>query len=342
MATTRAGGDAQGSESQIPTETAGKECQPGNAFPAMDGHTPGVHRIAHVSTLLFSDIGLSLIHHYWVHKRGLPHVATIRKLYVAATCSAAPAYGSSNRGGGSPDPACSSLPCAVESPDVVCASPRPSRRAIGRRRLIRFMEPPVRIAPRLMMQDPLAAAGAVVLDCRPPLLTGAMDVSGIDLAEIQSLTKASVADTVPPEREQSFGGEDLLSLICPELGVTPRFDPGTDLEDELSTPANSPAADDHGVVSLSAQADIDLELEQVFGDVGSLPAMVTPVCDLDGLRMTPAECPVREPSGVSVVVTQPLMVNSPQPSTGVGGLFVSASDVPGGVHAGGDLVAPDC
>ena len=47
---------------------------------------------------------------------------------------------------------------------------------------------------------------------------------------------------------------------------------------------------------------MDLDLEQVFGDVGSLPAMVTPVCDLDGgLSVTPAECPVREPPGVSVV-----------------------------------------
>ena len=35
----------------------------------------------------------------------------------------------------------------------------------------------------------------------PPLLPGAMDVSGTDLAEIQSMSRASVANTVPPERE---------------------------------------------------------------------------------------------------------------------------------------------
>ena len=69
--------------------------------------------------------------------------------------------------GGSPNPACSSV---VESPDVVCASPRPSRRAFARRRPTRVMETPVRIAPRLTIQDPLAAAGAVVLDCRPQVL----------------------------------------------------------------------------------------------------------------------------------------------------------------------------
>ena len=67
------------------------------------------------------------------------------------------------------------------------------------------------------MQDPLAAAGAVVVDCRPPLLPGAMDVSSIDLVEIESLTRASVADTVTPEGEQSIGGGDLLSLICPDV-----------------------------------------------------------------------------------------------------------------------------
>ena len=90
------------------------------------------------------------------------------------------------------------------------------------------------------------------------------------------------------------------------------IDPGTDLEDELSIPASPPAADEHGAVPLSVLADVDSELEQVFGNVGSLPTMVTPVCDLEGgLHVTPAECPVIEPPGVSVVVTQPSMVYSP-------------------------------
>ena len=70
----------------------------------------------------------------------------------------------------------------VESPDVVCASPRLSRRAIGRRRPIRVMESPVRITPRLTVQDQLTVVGAVVLNCHPPLLPGAMNVSGVDLA----------------------------------------------------------------------------------------------------------------------------------------------------------------
>ena len=57
----------------------------------------------------------------------------LQKLYVAAARSSSlPTVLSIE--GGSPKPACSSLPCAAESPDVACASPQPSRCAIGRRR----------------------------------------------------------------------------------------------------------------------------------------------------------------------------------------------------------------
>ena len=248
--------------------------------------------------LLFSDIGLSLVHHYRVHKRGLPHVV-FRRNYMSQLRALLPlpAVLPIEGGGGSPDLACSSV---VEAPDVVCASPRPSRRAFARRRPTRVMETPVRIAPRLTVQDPLAAAGSVVLDCRPQVLP--MDVSGTDLAEIRSMSRAGVATAVPPEREQSFGGGggggDLLSLICPE--------------DELSIPASPPPDVNNEVVALSMRVDVNSELEQVFGDIGSLPTMVTPVCDVDGeLRVTAAECPRIEPPGVSAFVTRPLMASSP-------------------------------
>ena len=86
------------------------------------------------------------------------------------------------------------------------------------------------------------------------------------------------------------GGGDLLSFICPELGVTPLVDPGTDLEDELPSPAASPVATGHGVAPLLALAEVDFELAQVLADVGTLPAMVTPVRDPEGeLVVTPAE-----------------------------------------------------
>ena len=69
--------------------------------------------------------------------------------------------------------------------------------------------------------------------------------------------------------------------------------------------------------------------------------------------MTPAECPVCAPPGVSVIVVQPPMVTSPAGPTvvspgftqtidGIGELFVGAADNSGGVHAREEPVAPGC
>ena len=93
------------------------------------------------------------------------------------------------------------------------------------------------------------------------------------------------------------GGGDLLSLICPELGVAPLVDPGTDCEHELPTPACAPAVVDQ---------QMDRELQKVFIDVVSLPTMVTPVGDMDGtLHMPQAECPVVAPPTVPALVNWP-------------------------------------
>ena len=128
-----------------------------------------VTRQVYTDSLTSRHSTLSLVHHYRVHKRGLPHV-TFRRNYMSQLCSQLPLPMVLPIAGGSPDAACSTLPCVAESPDVVCASPRPSRRAIGCRQPVRIMESPVQNAPLLTVQDPLAAAGAVVLDCRPQLL----------------------------------------------------------------------------------------------------------------------------------------------------------------------------
>ena len=104
---------------------------------------------------------------------------------------------------GSPEPGCSAM---EDSPEAVGSSPRPSRCTFARRRIPRFRETPRRVASRLTELDPLAAARAMVFDCRPQVLPGSMDVSGIELSEIRSMTRASAATSSPPEREQSFGG----------------------------------------------------------------------------------------------------------------------------------------
>ena len=88
----------------------------------------------------------------------------------------------------------------------------------------------------------------------------------------------------------------MLGSICPELGVAPLVDPGTDCEDELPIPAE-------------VGHEMDSELEKVFIDVVSLPTMVTPVCDMDGaLRIPQAECPL---PAMSAFVIQPSMATSP-------------------------------
>ena len=111
--------------------------------------------------------------------------------------------------------------------------------------------------------------------------------------------------------------------------MAPLVDPGTDCEDELPTPAGPPA----DVIHIR-----DSELEQVFGDVESLPTMVTPVCDMDGeLCVSLAECSVIAPTAVSAFAIQPSKTVSPElfhPSPALGGCLVCAPDVSGSSRSG--------
>ena len=85
----------------------------------------------------------------------------------------------------------------------------------------------------------------------------------------------------------------MLGLICPELGVAPLVDPGTDLEDEQPTPVGSSSSAVDESVPLSTTSGVDLEVARTLLDVGVLPAMVTPIVDpAVGFSMTPAMYPV--------------------------------------------------
>ena len=240
--------------------------------------------------LLFSDIHLSLVHHYRIHKRGLPHIA-FRWNYLSQLRARLPLPAVLPAVGVVlPDSNSGSL-CPAGSPEVMDRSPTTNRRAFRRRRPVRVMEAPIENVPVLMIRDPLAAAGAVVLDCHPPLLPVSMDISGVDLSEIRIPAMVADVDVLPLEREPLFGGGggDLLGLICPELGVAPLVDPGTDVEDERPTPVGSPSPAFDGTVPLSAPSGVDMELAHVFLEVGVLPAMVTPVVEPEGeSAMTPA------------------------------------------------------
>ena len=87
--------------------------------------------------------------------------------------------------------------------------------------------------------------------------------------------------------------------------MTPLVDPGTDCEDELPAPADRPAVDN---------TDMDSELQCVFVDVVSLPAMITPVSDVDRALDAPEYVDaVIAPPAVFLVTSRP-----PTATTSVG------------------------
>ena len=116
--------------------------------------------------LLFSDPNLSLTHHYRVHKRGLPHI-TFRKDYMSKLRALLPV------------PVV--LPLDTASPPVELSdeSPRRTRHAQRRIRPVRVMNGSGCDLPILTLQDPADAQGAVVYDCRPPLLPVSLQVGNL-------------------------------------------------------------------------------------------------------------------------------------------------------------------
>ena len=130
------------------------------------------------------------------------------------------------------------------------------------------------------------AQGAVVYDCRPPLLPVSLQLG--DLGTFARMRpKASACVTVPPcEVGRPVSNVDLDMVVFPELGVTPLIDSGTDLEVELPTPNNSPglaavSAAEAAVpeVRLAPRGGFDLELVKALLDVSVIPMIITPIVD---------------------------------------------------------------
>ena len=169
----------------------------------------------------------------------------------------------------------------TSSAELVGESPRRTRRAKRRMRPVRVVETLVRDLPVLTLQDPSDVQGAVVYDCRPPLLPVSLDLSGIDpVSGLSTIISASVI--VPPRVDGlpiSGGGGGSNALVVPELGVAPLEDSGTDLEDELPTPDGSPSTDAVQPEVGPAHQGVDLELARALLELGVLPPMVTPIVD---------------------------------------------------------------
>ena len=247
--------------------------------------------------LLFSELGLSLVHHYRIHRSGRPHIM-FRGKYLVQLRALLPV----KTADGSSGTACPPGASTTSRTDGVNATPRPPRRR--RRQRVQFRDTPDQIAPRLTEQDPLMAAGAVVFDCRPALLPVSVDLSGIDMRASRSAIPSAESVLVPPERQFGGGGEDLLDYIGPELVIDEQPDYGTVLEDELLSPDGSPMVISHGVSRLPARLEGDVDLAQILAEFVTLPAIVTPIHDPQEMWvMSPAEC--RPPEALADVLVAP-------------------------------------
>ena len=198
--------------------------------------------------LLFSELGLSLVHHYRVDRSGQPHIM-FRGKYLVQLRALLPLKTIAPTAGGPSGTACPPVASTTSRTNGFDATPQPTR---GRRRQqVQSWDTPDQNAPRLTEQDPLMAAGAVVFDCQSALLLVSVKVSGIDMRTSRSAISPAESVLVPPELERQFGGggggggAELFDYIGPELVIDELPDSGTDLEDELPSPDGSPMVISH-------------------------------------------------------------------------------------------------
>ena len=91
----------------------------------------------------------------------------------------------------------------------------------------------------MTVQDMPDLAGAIVYDCRPPLLPVSLRLMDIGLLpRSRPVASASLA-APPPEDPMVIGDASPEGVAVREFGVAPLDSPGTDLDDELPTPEDS-------------------------------------------------------------------------------------------------------
>ena len=159
--------------------------------------------------LLFSDINLSLVHHYRIHKRGLPHVAFRKDYMVRLRALLPPAVAQSREEMLSP---VSSGPVSLRharSAERELESPRRVRRAKRRMRPVWVMGESVDVRSILTIQDPVDLQGAVVYDCQPLLLPVSLQLKDIGSLLLRP-TVASASLAAPPrEDDMAVSGADI-------------------------------------------------------------------------------------------------------------------------------------
>ena len=185
-------------------------------------------RIEHsgISTdmLLFSEVGMPLTQHYRVYKGGLPH-AVFRTDYLPRLRSLLPSPGGADT---STDNKCGVTPTSVRRPHRLS---RPKRL---------FPDSVAVSAPILTEQNPEELIGETVIDCRPSLLPVSIPLSGLGRQMISG-ARDCVSYIPSEETGQSIMNMDTSEITINRIVGFPWNDGGTDVEDELPTPAVSPS-----------------------------------------------------------------------------------------------------
>ena len=174
----------------------------------------------------------------------------------------------------------------VSPPEAVRgATPKSTRRSHRPFRPVRVMSAAVGDLPVLTIQDPADVVGASVVDCRPPVLPVSLPLSSLSPRTVENARGTSGFN---PSRTE---GQSIMDMDTNEITIErivgfPWNDPGTDVEDELPTPASSPAqcttpavmTGESGVPQ-ELRDNFDLDLAKVLLDVSVMPTMISPIED---------------------------------------------------------------
>ena len=195
-----------------------------------------IHSGISTDVLLFSDINLSLALHYRVHKRGLPHIAFQKDYLTCLRVFVSQAAARSRRDMVSPVQSGPVSMRHAHSTELNSELPWKTRRALRRMRPVRILEESVGVEPpTLTVQDASDLQGAIVYDCRPPILPVSLRLEDIGPLPLHRTVVSASLAAPPLEDFMAIGGASPEGVAIPELGVAPLVDPDTDLEDELPT-----------------------------------------------------------------------------------------------------------
>ena len=93
--------------------------------------------------------------------------------------------------------------------------------------------------PVLTIQDPADVVGASVVDCRPPVLPVSIPLSALRPRMVENVRGTNAFNPSCTEG-QSIMDMDTDEITINQIVGFPWNDPGTDVKDELLTPASPP------------------------------------------------------------------------------------------------------